>query len=180
MRWVALFMGVGGVLWGQLPARYVLKADALSWVWRSYRVGGEYRLFRWAPPFEANVERPKYEGLTLQVWADYVRLLPVRGVVLRPGGRYYFLFPRKAPHGLWAGLHGVGGLTGAPQEKTTLALGIGLSVGYQHIFRQSYGGVVEPYLLVEVRGRSLAWLSPVQVGLSLGIASRRWRLRLTR
>jgi len=171
---------MASVLWAQLPARYVLKADVLSWAWRSYRISGEYRLFKGAPPFEANVERPKYEGLTIQVGVDYVRLLPVHGVVLRPGSRYYFLHPRKAPHGLWACLHGVGGLTGTPREKTILALGIGLSVGYQHIFRQSYGGVVEPYLLVETQGKSLRWLSPVQIGLSLGIASRRWRLRLTR
>ncbi len=168
------------ILWGQLPARYALKADALSWVWRSYRVGGEYRLFRWAPPFKANVERHRWDGLTMSLWVDYVRLLPVRGVVVRPGARYYFLWPERAPHGLWAGLHAIGGLSGAPNEKPIFAAGLGLAFGYQYLFRQSYGGLVEPYLLAEVRGKSLRWISPIQVGLALGIASRRWGLRLTR
>ncbi len=176
-------MGLGlvlGLLWGQLPARYALKGDGLSWIWRSYRLGAEYRLFRWAPPFEAHVERPRREGLTVVLWADYVRMLPERGVVFRPGLRYYFLQPKKAPHGLWVGLHAVGGLSGATWEKAAFTGGIGLAVGYQYIFRQSYGGLVEPYLLAEIRGRKLRWISPVQVGFSLGLASRRWRLRLTR
>jgi len=176
--WTGLLMGVG--VWAQLPARYVLKADALSWAWRSYRVGGEYRLFRYAPPFEANVERPRREGLTLTIWADYVRFLPLRGWVGRVSGRYYFWVPRKAPHGWWGGIHGLIGMHGIPTEKARAVGGLGLSFGYQHLFRQSYGGTVEPYLLVELRGRSLRWISPIQVGLSLGLASRRWRLRLTR
>jgi len=174
-----LFLGIS-VLWGQLPARYVLKADALSWIWRSYRVGGEYRLFRWAPPFVASVDRHQWDGLTLNIWADYVRLLPIRGIILRPGARYYFLRPEKAPSGLWASLYGVAALSGAPDKKPTPAAGIGLAIGYQHLFRQSYGGLVEPYLLAEARGRSLRWLSSIQIGLAAGLASRRWGLRLTR
>lgn len=174
-----LFLVISG-LWGQLPARYALKADALSWIWHSYRLGGEYRLFRWAPPFEANVERHRLDGATLNIWADYVRLLPVRGIVLRAGARYYFLRPERAPHGLWAGLYGVAALSGAPDKKPTPAIGVGLAIGYQYLFQQSYGGLIEPYLLAEVRGRSLRWLSPIQVGLAAGLASRRWGLRLTR
>lgn len=165
------------LVWGQLPARYAFKADALSPLWREYRLAGEYRLFRWAPPFIASVERHRWEGLTFTLAGSYYRRWPEQGGVLRVGGRYYFLRPKYAPQGLWAGLHLAVGATGARTERTFWAGGAGLTIGYQHIFRQAYGGCVEPYVLFELLGGRQKPFSPFQVGLHVGLASRRWDRR---
>ncbi len=177
MGWV---LGLVGLAWGQLPVRYILQADGLSWLWREYRMGAEYRFFREAPPFEAGVFRPRLEGLTGTLGLSYARMLPIRGVLGRVGVKYYGWRPRYAPAGLWVGLHGLVGLIGAIGEPSRRAWGVGLSVGYQCIFRQSYGAVVDPYLLWEWRP-SKAWqVSPLQIGLRMGLASRRWQRRVTR
>jgi len=164
-------------VWAQLPARYVLKADVLGPLWREYRLMGEYRLFRWAPPFIASVERHRWEGLTFILSGSYYRRWPARGGGLRIGGRYYFLQPNYAPHGLWAGLHGALAGFGARGEKTYWAAGAGLTIGYQHLFRQAYGGCIEPYLLLELLGGRKKPFFPFQVGLNVGFASRRWERR---
>jgi hypothetical protein len=166
-----------GLLWGQLPARYVIKGDALSFLWREYRIAGEYRLFRWAPPFIASVERHRWEGLTLLLSTSYYRRLPHRGALARIGARYYFHRPAYAPEGLWAGVHITTGGSAARQEVTRWVIGGGLTVGYQHIFHQAYGGTVEPYLLLDLVGGRAKWVFPFQIGLQVGFAARKWNRR---
>lgn len=176
-RWGVWLIGLG---WAQLPARYVVQADVVSWVWGEYRASGEYRLFREAPPFEGGVLRPRLEGLTSTLGLSYVRKLPLRGFFIRPGIKYYGWRPRYAPAGLWVGFHGLIGGVGAFQEPSHVISGLGISLGYQYIFRQSYGALLDPYLMWEWRF-SRAWReAPLQVGLRVGLASRRWQRRVTR
>ncbi|MCS7152319.1 MAG: hypothetical protein N2253_05865 [Bacteroidia bacterium] len=170
------FIGIS-VLGAQLPARYVIKGDVLSFLWREQRLAGEYRLFQWAPPFIASVERHRWEGLTLLTSVSYFRLLPRRGAVIRTGVRYYFRKPAYSPEGLWGGIHLAGGIWGVRSEPSSGTVTGGLTVGYQHIFHQAYGGVVEPYLLIEPYFRSAVPFRPIQVGVYVGFASRRWQRR---
>ncbi|GIV23309.1 MAG: hypothetical protein N3A68_01920 [Bacteroidia bacterium] len=179
-------MGKTALLWskiglslclGQLPARYVLKADALGFLWREQRLTAEYRLFRWAPPLKASVERARWDGLTLTLNGSYYRRLPLRGGVLRSGVRYYPLRPAYAPEGLWVGLHGTLGLVAPVRETPQWQGGPGLSLGYQHIFHQAYGGVIEPYLLLDFLFGRYKNLMPFQVGLHIGFAARKWNRR---
>ncbi|MCX7606294.1 MAG: hypothetical protein N2170_03375 [Bacteroidia bacterium] len=176
LTWSRLGLSISFV-WAQLPARYLLKGDALSFLWREYRITGEYRLFRWAPPFISSVERARWDGLTFIAGGSYYRRLPLRGGIFRSGLRYYWLRRVYAPQGVWAGLHLCIGGWGPPREKTTWAGGVGFTMGYQHLFYQAYGGVVEPYLQVEgLFGRYRA-LYPIQVGLNVGFAARKWDRR---
>lgn len=167
-------------LWAQLPVRYGIRADLASFIWREQRFWGEYRLFQWAPPFIATVERARWEGLTAIIGLSYFRRLPWRGAVARMGLRYYFLRPAYSPHGVWAGILGGIGVWGARSEKPLLAPLAGLAVGYQHIFYQGYGATVEPFLLLEPRWRKGAPFAPLQLGLGVGFGSRRWDRRMTR
>ncbi|MEN3040186.1 MAG: hypothetical protein ABDH66_01425 [Bacteroidia bacterium] len=180
-RWripVQLWSSVGlPLLWGQLPARYVLKADALSFIWREYRLSVEYRLFRWAPPFIASVERHKWDGLTLVVGGGYYRRFPVRGGVWKIGLRYYIWRSAYSPQGFWVGIHGAGQAWGMRGESPSFSWVPGLTLGYQHIFRQAYGGAVEPYILVEPRLFGSTPFAPFQLGLHAGFAARRWERR---
>ncbi|MEN2992916.1 MAG: hypothetical protein ABDH91_05115 [Bacteroidia bacterium] len=172
--WRTLLWSSGLVVgWGQLPARYVLKADIFSFLWREQRLSGEYRLFEYAPPFVAGVERPKWEGLTAIGSVAFFRHLPLYGILLRPGLRYYPLRPVYSPQGFWSGLHLAGGLFFLREGPLRAAGGLGLSVGYQYIFRQAYGATVEPFLQGEIIFPSFS-LSPLQVGLQVGFAGRKW------
>lgn len=173
---VPLSSSLGGI-WAQLPARYVLKADGLSFLVREHRITGEYRLFRWAPPFIASVERVRWEGLTAVLSLSYYRYLPQRGVIGRPGMRYYFWKRPYAPEGLWAGLHGTVASWAARREKTTWGAGAGLSVGYQHLFHQAYGAAIEPYLSMEILSRRPPRSWVLQVGVNVGFAARKWERR---
>ncbi|MCX8111807.1 MAG: hypothetical protein N3E49_01220 [Bacteroidia bacterium] len=166
-----------GMLAAQLPARYVLKADGLGFVWREFRLWGEYRLFRWAPPFIASVDRHRWDGLTLCVGLGYFRRWPLRGGLGRVGLRYYPLRRPYAPEGLWVGLHVVGAGWGVRRESTMLSVAPSLSIGYQFIFRQSYGGVIEPLVCIEPHWRQDSPFSLVQLGVNVGWASRRWSRR---
>ncbi|MCS6895167.1 MAG: hypothetical protein NZZ60_03330 [Bacteroidia bacterium] len=160
-----------------MPARYVLKADALSFLWREYRLTAEYRLFRWAPPFIASVERHRWDGLTFILSGSYYRRLPTRGGIGRIGVRYYVWRPAYSPQGFWVGLHGAGQAWGLRGEKPSFAFAPGLTLGYQHIFRQAYGGIVEPHLLLEPRIFRLAPFAIFQFGLNVGFAARHWERR---
>ncbi len=174
---IAIFSGGIGILWAQLPTRYVLKLDALSFLSREHRITGEYRLFRWAPPFIASVERARWEGLTVTLSLSYYRYLPQRGAIGRPGARYYFWKRPYTPEGLWVGLHGAIASWAARREKAYWSAGAGLSLGYQHLFRQAYGAAVEPYLLAEVLSRRPPRGMALQVGLNVGFAARKWDRR---
>lgn len=176
-RIVGLCSGGVGALWAQLPARYGLKADILSFLSREHRLTGEYRLFRWAPPFIASVERARAEGLTAVLSLSYYRYLPQRGLIVRPGVRYYFWKPPYAPEGLWVGVHGAIAGWGARREKTTWSAGAGLSIGYQHLFRQAYGASIEPYLLAEGLLRRPPKVWALQIGVNVGFAARKWERR---
>ncbi|GIV24816.1 MAG: hypothetical protein KatS3mg026_0508 [Bacteroidia bacterium] len=176
-KWGLWAWSSGLLVWGQLPARYVLKADILSPLWREYRLAGEYRLFRWAPPFIASVERHRWEGLTGWAALSYYRRWPQRGALLRLGARYYPLRTAYTPEGLWVGLHGAVAGRAPRSEPTRWAAGFGLTVGYQHLFHQAYGAAVEPYLLLEGLFGGQKAFSPFQVGLNVGFASRRWDRR---
>ncbi|RMF46302.1 MAG: hypothetical protein D6750_10580 [Bacteroidetes bacterium] len=164
-------------VWGQLPARYVLKADVLAPLWREYRLMGEYRLFRWAPPFIASVERHRWEGLTGTVGVSYYRRWPERGAFLRVGLHYYALRPPYAPEGFWVGVQAMLGAWAPRTEKPRWTAGPGLTIGYQHLFHQAYGAAIEPYLLVEGLFGPRRRYFPFQVGLNVGFASRRWERR---
>lgn len=167
-------------LFAQLPVRYSFRADLTSFFWREQRLWGEYRLFQWAPPFIATVERARCEGLTATIAISYFRRLPLRGGAFRLGVRYYFLRPPYSPQGIWAGaLIGIG-VWGARNEKPFFTPLAGLAVGYQHIFYQGYGAAVDPFLFFEPRWRRGSPLAPLQVGLGVGFASRRWARRMTR
>lgn len=167
-----------GWLSAQLPARYAVKADALSFLWREHRVWGEYRLFQWAPPFIASVDRHRWDGMTAILGLSYFRRLPLRGGIMRLGLRYYPLKPAYSPEGLWIGLHIAGGFWNARRERALFSTAPGLTIGYQHIFRQGYGALVEPYILIEPHFRRDAPFRPFQPGVNVGFASRRWDRRL--
>ncbi|MCS6789958.1 MAG: hypothetical protein NZ580_03140 [Bacteroidia bacterium] len=169
VRNLLLWSSVWGVAFAQLPSRYALKANLISFFWREYELTGEYRLFAWAPAFQANVERARWEGLASIVGVGFY---PRRTWLLRGGIRYYFLRPKYALEGLWGGLHGIIGW-----RERKYSGGMGLSVGYQHIFRQGYGFSVEPFL----RGEGVYAGEKIQfalhLGLNIGVAARRWLRR---
>lgn len=174
-RWNSLgWLLCAGMLSAQLPARYVLKADALGFLWKEHRVWGEYRLFQWAPPFIASVDRHPWDGLTAVLGMSYFRKLPLRGAIVRAGARYYPLRPVYSPQGFWVGLHIATAIWNARREKISLGAAPGVTIGYQHIFRQAYGGSVEPYLLIEPYMFQKAPIRPIQIGINAGFASRRW------
>ncbi|MCS7297185.1 MAG: hypothetical protein RMK19_06615 [Bacteroidia bacterium] len=177
MRLSSLWSSLGALGLGvaQLPVRYVLKADVWSFLWHEQRLMGEYRLGRWAPPFIASVERPRWEGLAATVQLSFYRRLPWWGLIARPGVRYYFLNPKRALEGMWSGIHVGGGFWTNRQEQREFPLTSGIAVGYQHIFRQAYGLAIEPYFWVEVPLRGN--LQFLQVGFQVGFASRRWSRR---
>ncbi|MCS7188996.1 MAG: hypothetical protein NZ933_04280 [Bacteroidia bacterium] len=176
MRPVHLWSSIS-ILLAQLPVRYALKADVLSFLWREYRVSGEYRLFQWAPPFIASVERAKWEGLTIICQGSYYRRLPYWGAIIRLGLRYYFLRRNYAPEGLWGGMHLGGSSIVVPDEKMKGGAGGGIGIGYQHVFHQGYGGIIEPYLLIEGIFSRYKGFCPIQMGINVGLASRKWNRR---
>lgn len=165
-------------LFAQLPARYGVKGDALSFLWREYRAWGEYRLFQWAPPFISSVDRHRWDGMTAILGMSYFRRLPLRGGIMRVGLRYYPQKPAYSPQGLWVGLHLAAGLWNARRERPLLAFAPGLTIGYQYIFGQAYGALVEPYVMIEPYLRRGFPFRPVQVGINVGFASRRWDRRM--
>nr|BAL56524.1 hypothetical protein HGMM_F40B03C12 [uncultured Bacteroidetes bacterium] len=108
---------------------------------------------------------------------SYWRRLPERGAVLRLGAKYYPLKPAYSPQGAWIGVHLTGAGISPRSEKTLWTGGMGIALGYQHIFRQAYGGSVEPYLLGEITWGKKRLTSPLQIGMNIGFAARRWERR---
>lgn len=158
-----------GLVCAQLPVRYALKANLTSFFWKEYELTGEYRLFAWAPAFHANVERARWEGLAMTMGASSY---PRKTWLLRVGARYYFLRPKYALEGLWGGFHGVIGW-----KEGKYPVGIGLSMGYQHVFRQGYGFSIEPFLRGEGVYAGEKARFALHLGLNIGVAARKWLRR---